>query len=380
MPKLRRRALVAAAVLTATAAVAAAPAGAVVVPEDQVVQGWQCVGPECPTTRPALPLQVATSDTPALRLQQTNSGGFTAQTWDVGGNEANFFVRDLTAGSRLPFRIFPGAPTSALTADPTGVGVGISHAETALHVQRDTGAQLRVENTSGSGARLLADLVTPGAPLLRFRDTSSGGQSWIAGPGDGGAFTLRDAADGSPAALALTPAGTVTARGVLQQDTTLRVDPQPVDVAALWDALDSIDLTTWTTVGDASGARHLGPAGSDFRRLFGLGGSDDAIAPADLAAVALAAAKELRLHTEALEAEVATLTSATGPQERPQGPAGAPGTPAAADPALAAKVTALQRDNAKKAKTIRTLTKQQRSTARQLKALKRQVAALARTR
>ena len=41
-------------------------------------------------------------------------GGFTPQVWDVAGNEANFFVRDVTSGSRLPFRIRPGAPTSSL--------------------------------------------------------------------------------------------------------------------------------------------------------------------------------------------------------------------------------------------------------------------------
>ncbi len=376
MPNLRRHALVVAAALAATAA-AAAPASAVVVPEDQVVQGWQCVGPECQTGRPALSLQVATRDTPALRLQQTGTGGFTAQTWDVAGNEANFFVRDLTAGSRLPFRIMPGAPTDTLTAGPGGVGIGVRTASAPLHVQRTTGAQLRVENTDPNlGASVLADLVSSGAPLLRFSDTSSGGQSWIAGPGGGGAFLLRDAADGSPAALRLTAAGTATARGVLQQDASLLADPQAVDAAALLTAVQRLDLRTWTTIGDASGARHLGPAGSAFRTSFGLGGSDDAIAPADLAGVALVAVQELTRRNKALEQQVATISMTPGPQGAP----GSQGAPAAADTAMAAKVTTLQRDNAKKAKTIRRLTKQQRTTARQLAALKRQVAAMARTR
>src|SRR5688572_32633861 len=52
--------------------------------------------------------------TTLFRSEQTNAGGFTAQTWDIAGNEANFFVRDVSSGSRLPFRIRPGAPTSAL--------------------------------------------------------------------------------------------------------------------------------------------------------------------------------------------------------------------------------------------------------------------------
>ena len=72
------------------------------------------------TATPVLDMHVNTTDTPAMRLEQNNSGGFTAQTWDVAGNEANFFVRDVTSGSRLPFRIRPGAPTSSLDISADG--------------------------------------------------------------------------------------------------------------------------------------------------------------------------------------------------------------------------------------------------------------------
>jgi hypothetical protein len=79
------------------------------------------------TATPALDVHINTSDTPAQRLEQNNSGGFTAQTWDIAGNEANFFVRDVTGGSRLPFRIRPGAPTSSLDINAAGsVGIGTS--------------------------------------------------------------------------------------------------------------------------------------------------------------------------------------------------------------------------------------------------------------
>ncbi|MFY9572270.1 MAG: hypothetical protein WAV20_12800, partial [Blastocatellia bacterium] len=77
------------------------------------------------TGTPVLDMHIATGDTPAHRLEQTNAGGFTAQTWDIAGNEANFFVRDVTSGSRLPFRIRPGAPTSSIDISATGnVGIG----------------------------------------------------------------------------------------------------------------------------------------------------------------------------------------------------------------------------------------------------------------
>ena len=77
------------------------------------------------TATPVLDLHANTTDTPAIRLEQNNSGGFTAQTWDIGANEANFFIRDVTGGSRLSLRIRPGAPTSSVDIAANGnVGIG----------------------------------------------------------------------------------------------------------------------------------------------------------------------------------------------------------------------------------------------------------------
>jgi hypothetical protein len=76
------------------------------------------------TATPVLDVHIKTSDTPAIRFEQDSGGGFTAQTWDIGANEANFFVRDVTGGSRLPLRIRPGAPTSMVDIGSTGVGIG----------------------------------------------------------------------------------------------------------------------------------------------------------------------------------------------------------------------------------------------------------------
>ncbi|RWG76771.1 YadA-like family protein [Mesorhizobium sp.] len=87
------------------------------------------------TSSPALGLQITRGDTPAIRLEQTNASGFTAQTWDIGANEANFFVRDTTNGSLLPFRIRPGAPTSSLDIAANGnVGLGTASPDSKLHV------------------------------------------------------------------------------------------------------------------------------------------------------------------------------------------------------------------------------------------------------
>ena len=87
------------------------------------------------TSTPILDLHVTTTDTPAHRFEQTSGGGFTAQTWDIGANEANFFVRDVTGGSRLPFRIRPGALTSSIDISAAGnVGIGKASANYPLDV------------------------------------------------------------------------------------------------------------------------------------------------------------------------------------------------------------------------------------------------------
>jgi hypothetical protein len=87
------------------------------------------------TSTPVLDLHMNTGDTPAVRFEQNIGGGFGAQTWDIGANEANFFVRDVTSGSRLPLRIRPGAPTSSLDISATGnVGIGTGTPGAKLHV------------------------------------------------------------------------------------------------------------------------------------------------------------------------------------------------------------------------------------------------------
>ena len=104
------------------------------------------------TATPVLDVHVNTTDTPAMRLEQNNSGGFTAQTWDIGANEANFFVRDVTSGSRLPFRIRPGAPTSSIDISASGnVGIGTASPNRLFSIFATSTPVLQMtDNTSGT--------------------------------------------------------------------------------------------------------------------------------------------------------------------------------------------------------------------------------------
>jgi hypothetical protein len=108
------------------------------------------------TATPLLDVHIATGNTPAHRLEQNASGGFTAQTWDIGGNEANFFVRDLTGGSRLPFRIRPGAPTSSIDIAASGkVGLGTASPAEVLHTKISTGDSVWRMDTASKAAGVI---------------------------------------------------------------------------------------------------------------------------------------------------------------------------------------------------------------------------------
>jgi hypothetical protein len=111
------------------------------------------------TATPVLDLHINGLDTPAVRFEQ--NGGFGSWTWDVAGNEANFFVRDVTSGSRLPFRIRPGAPTSSIDISASGnVGVGTGSPTTSTG-----GRVVHIDNASGAAA-------------LRLGDGAANGQQW----------------------------------------------------------------------------------------------------------------------------------------------------------------------------------------------------------
>ena len=127
------------------------------------------------TSVPALDLHMSTTDTPAVRFEQTNAGGFTAQTWDVAGNEANFFVRDLTGGSRLPFRIRPGAPTSSIDIAASGdVGMGTASPAATLHLARASGAVTLRLARSGAVAATWDVSNNSATGRLTFTDDTTG--------------------------------------------------------------------------------------------------------------------------------------------------------------------------------------------------------------
>jgi hypothetical protein len=136
------------------------------------------------TSIPVVELHVVDGDSPTLRLEQDGSSGFTAQTWDLAGNETNFFIRDVTSGSTLPFRIRPGAPTSSIDIAASGnVGFGTASPAEKLHV---FGGNLQVEQ-SAPGVNAAINFATPGA-LWEIKQNATTGRLTFFSPG-GGATT-----------------------------------------------------------------------------------------------------------------------------------------------------------------------------------------------
>lgn len=133
------------------------------------------------TSNPVLEVHVVDGDSPTLRLEQDGSSGFTPQTFDIAANESNFFVRDVTNGSALAFRIAPGADTNSLSiAANNNIGMGIQTAAAALHIRRtDSTAGLLVEDTSNSlNSQVMAEFKNEGIVTVRLTNTETVEHSW----------------------------------------------------------------------------------------------------------------------------------------------------------------------------------------------------------
>ena len=155
------------------------------------------------TSTPVVDAHIKSGNTPTLRLEQDGSSGFTPQTWDVAGNEANFFIRDATNGSTLPFRINPGAPSSSIHIAAGGdVGVGTGSPSANLHIK----------DTTGTGAGLLT-LENTGGSFITMTKNS---KSWfLTYENNSESFGMSHTDTGGGQAMTLTEVGNMTIKGTL---------------------------------------------------------------------------------------------------------------------------------------------------------------------
>ena len=169
------------------------------------------------TRTPVVQVHVKDGNTPTLRLEQDGSSGFTPQTWDLASNEANFFIRDATNGSQLPFKIKPGADTGSLfIAADNDIGMGTESPSASLHVRRFNGtASILVEEASGTpGVRNLLVLKNNGGSYMSFENTSAN-TTWFFTHENSAPNRFLISRDANPVAMALTETGDMTIPGTL---------------------------------------------------------------------------------------------------------------------------------------------------------------------
>ena len=183
------------------------------------------------TDAPVVKLHIADGNSPALRIEQDASDGWTPQSWDVSGNESNFFIRDNTNGSTLPFRIKPGAPQNALFIAANGnIGLGTAtpNANASLELKSANKGFLLNRLTTAEKTTLEGALIAQDIGLMVYDTDIKGlfswdGTQWISG-------SNTDAQD-----LALTT-----------NTLSLTNDGTTIDLSGYLDNTDAQDLTLST--------------------------------------------------------------------------------------------------------------------------------------
>jgi hypothetical protein len=259
------------------------------------------------TSTPVVEMHIVEGDSPTVRLEQNGSSGWTPQTWDLAGNETNFFVRDATNGSTLPFRIRPGSPSNAIYIDTTGyVGLGTTSPSNNLHIKE----------ASGNAGFVLES----GVDNEKWKFLNKGTDFQISKPNSTGSefkFLLKQEGDMSVKGsnglvnMFLDSVGNLEIQGALTQnsDVNTKENIQLVNTAEVLDKVMELPISVWNYKFDDETVKHLGPMAQDFFKQFNLGKTEKKISSIDTSGVALASIKELGKQLADKHAEIEDLKS-----------------------------------------------------------------------
>lgn len=311
------------------------------------------------TSNPVVELHISDGDSPTVRLEQNGSSGWQAQTWDVAGNETNFFIRDVTNGSELPFKIRPGADDNTLYLDTDSqVGIGTSSVDAKFKIRTTTneslmyvenaragvtnnnsvpfyitseslvgigttapeddfhlkteGAHFIVEDSTGSiFDRNNLTLRNTGGSRFEFQNTNLNKTWQMSNPhnrdyfqwtliGSGAVEMTLDENGDLEVLRNITAGGTVTG----SSDRNIKENFSAIDANDILNKVANIEITEWNYIEDEDNTRHIGPMAQDFYSAFGVGQDDKHISMADINGVALASIKALNEKVEAKSSRI----------------------------------------------------------------------------
>ena len=260
------------------------------------------------TSNPVLDLHIQTTNTPGIRLEQTAAGGFSAQSWDIAGNESSFFIRDATNGSHLPFRIRPGAPSSSIDIAANGnVGIGTASPGTKLVLRGQDG---------GSGNIQTIRFENSGTSVNWFFQNDQDNTFKISRESTGGSeLTVRRRTDLDGATLLVD--GSVQATNVtFPSSRALKTDFTPLDASEILARLVQVPISEWRFK-EGAAVRHIGPVAEDFQQAFGEVADGKHISMMDANGITMAAVQGLYQMVKAkdqvideLQGKIAALESA----------------------------------------------------------------------
>ena len=251
------------------------------------------------TSNPVVDVHIVTGNTPTVRLEQDGTSGFTPQTWDVAGNEANFFIRDATNGSQLPLQIKPGADSASLfIAADNDIGMGTSSPGAALHVRRTAAA---------SNVDMLL-LEAPGTIRTEFKDNTNN-QDWrFRFASDKFSIQESTSDEAYQLRMELDLAGNLKATSYSDfSDVNAKENFALVNGADVLARLAEVPISSWNYKEQDPAVRHMGPMAQDFYAAFEVGIDDRHIAPLDTSGVALAAIQALHQQGQEKDAQIVEL-------------------------------------------------------------------------
>lgn len=261
------------------------------------------------TADPDVGLHLVQGNTPSVRIEQDGSEGWTPYIWDIAGNEAGFFVRDVTENNSV-FRIFPQSGKNNLVIRDNRIGVGTAAPQQSLHVYESGGAVPTVRLSQGTDMNW--DLAGD-TSAFSLKDSKNGTIPFQI-EADAGTNALYIDSNGNVGIGNNTPSdslhvtGNIYVTGGLTQasDRNLKENIEPVSNQEILDQLVEMPVYTWNYIADADEVTHLGPMSQDFHAATALG-SDETISALDMDGALIASVQALHETLSEKEADIDAL-------------------------------------------------------------------------